>query len=82
MSFEIQELPDIIKVIILLNLTKGSKLEKNHLKSHVDKVCAGYMCVDTSDLDKALTEMASEGLIQTHESTVQLTEQEIGRAHV
>ncbi len=75
MSFEIQELPDIIKVIILLNLTKGSKLEKNHLKSHVDKVCAGYMCVDTSDLDKALTEMASEGLIQTHESTVQLTEQ-------
>lgn len=75
MSFEIQELPDIIKIIILLNLTKGSKLEKNHLKSHVDKVCAGYMCVDTSDLDKALTEMASEGLIQTHESTVQLTEQ-------
>jgi VIT1/CCC1 family predicted Fe2+/Mn2+ transporter len=75
LSFEIQELPDIIKVIILLNLTKGSKLEKNHLKSHVDKVCAGYMCVDTSDLDKALTEMASEGLIQTHESTVQLTEQ-------
>lgn len=58
-----------------MNLAKGSKLEKNHLKSHVDKVCAGYRCVDTSDLDKALTEMASEGLIQTHESTVQLTEQ-------
>jgi hypothetical protein len=75
LAFEIQELPDIIRVIVLLNLSRGHSQPKSSLKSRIDKVCTGFVCVDGNDFDKALAEMASEDLIQTHENSVQLTEQ-------
>jgi DNA-binding PadR family transcriptional regulator len=75
LSFEIQELRDIIRVIVLVNLSKGAKLQKSVLKRQIDKVCTGYMCVEMSDLDKALNEMASEGLILSDDGIVQLTRQ-------
>lgn len=74
MSFEIQELPDILRVIVLLNLGKGAKLPKSSLKRRIDKVCTSYTCVEMSELDKALGEMASEGLIIEENGTVQLSE--------
>jgi hypothetical protein len=74
-SFEIQELPDVIRIIVLLNLSKGRKMRKTSLKRRLDKVCASYTCVEMSELDNALTEMASEKLIIDTDGTVQLTEQ-------
>jgi hypothetical protein len=64
-SFEIQELPDVIRVIVLLNLSKGSKIKKSTLKSRVNRICVSYACIDMSELDKALTEMTNEGLVTT-----------------
>lgn len=75
MSFEIQELPDIIRVIVLLNLSRGNASRKSALKDKIDKVCTGYACVEMSDFDKTLAEMSAEGLIRAHEESVQLTEQ-------
>lgn len=75
MSFEIQELPDIIKVIVLINLGKGIPQTEQWLKHQIDKVCTGFVCVDGTDLEKALSEMSAEGLIESHDDTVQLTEQ-------
>lgn len=75
MSFEIQELPDIIRVIVLVNLSKGVRLQKSVLKRQIDKVCMDYVCVEMGDLDKALHEMASEGLILDDDGMVKLTEQ-------
>jgi len=72
-SFEIQELPDVIRVIVLLNLTKGAKLKQSTLKRRIDRVCVGYTCIDTAELNKALTEMASENLIEESGEFVQLT---------
>jgi VIT1/CCC1 family predicted Fe2+/Mn2+ transporter len=74
-SFEIQELPDVIRVIVLLNLSKGTRMPKSSLKRRIDKVCATYACIEMSELEKALKEMASEGLIIDNDDTVQLTEQ-------
>jgi DNA-binding PadR family transcriptional regulator len=74
-SFEIQELPDVIRVIVLLNLSKGKRMSKSALKRRLDKVCVGYACVEMSELENALKEMASEGLIVEHNSDVQLTQQ-------
>ena len=74
-SFEIQELPDVIRVIVLLNLSKGKRVSKSALKRRLDRVCVGYACVEMNELEKALKEMASEGLIVEHNSAVQLTEQ-------
>ncbi len=76
MSFEIQELPDVIRVIVLLNLRKGNKIKKATLKNRIDRVCATYACIELSELDKALKEMAAEGLIIEKEGgLVQLTAQ-------
>ncbi|MDH7564111.1 MAG: hypothetical protein QHH24_04425 [Candidatus Bathyarchaeota archaeon] len=74
MSFEVQELPDIIRVVILIDLSKKTLLSKETLKKRIDKVCVGYACIDMGDLEKALEEMASEGLILYHGDTVQLTD--------
>jgi len=62
-SFEIQELPDVIKVFILLNLKRKTSTHKSLLKKRIDEICANDVCVEASDLDKALKEMVSEGLI-------------------
>jgi len=74
-SFEIQELPDVIRIIVLLNLSKGTSVLKSSLKQRIDKVCATYACIETSELDKALKEMTTEGLIIDNGGAVQLTEQ-------
>ncbi len=75
MAFEIQELPDVIRVIVLLNLSKGAKIKKSTLKARIDRVCVTYACIDLSELDKALKEMSIEGLLIEKDGTVQLTAQ-------
>ena len=72
MSFEIQDLPDVIRVIILLNLRKGI-IKKTLLKKRIDKVCIGYTCVEMDELEEALNEMASEGLIDDKKGSIKLT---------
>jgi len=74
-AFEIQELPDVIRVIILLNLSKGKRMRKSTLKRRLDRVCTSFTCIEMSELEKALKEMASEELIVDNNGTVQLTEQ-------
>jgi hypothetical protein len=74
-SFEIQELPDVIRVIVLLNLSKGAKIKKSTLKNRVDGICVSYACIEMNELDKALKEMSAEGLIIEKEDMVQLTSQ-------
>ena len=74
MSFEIQELPDVIRVIVLLNLSKGNRVSKNFLKRRLDRVCASRVCIEMIEIEKTLQEMSSEGLIVESEDAVQLTE--------
>lgn len=75
MAFEIQELPDVIRIVILLNLSKGAKLKKTTLKNKIDHVCVSYTCVNMNELEKALKEMSVEGLITENDDWVQLTPQ-------
>jgi hypothetical protein len=74
-AFEIQELPDVIRVIVLLNLSKGAKIKKTTLKNRIDRVCVNYACIELNELDKALKEMSIEGLIIEKDGHVQLTAQ-------
>lgn len=60
-------------MIILLNLGKGLTLPKSELKRRVDRVCVGYACVEIHDVEKALDEMAAEGLIRAQGENVVLT---------
>jgi DNA-binding PadR family transcriptional regulator len=75
MSFAIEELPDVIKIIVLLDLSKGHRTHKSTLKRRIDKVCVTLACIDMSELEKTLEAMASEGLVIDYDDTVQLTEQ-------
>jgi hypothetical protein len=70
LSFEIQELPDIIRVIVLLNLKEGIMAQRPSLKKRIDKVCAGFACIEMVDLDRALDEMAAEGLISLRQDGI------------
>jgi VIT1/CCC1 family predicted Fe2+/Mn2+ transporter len=74
-AFEIQELPDVIRIIVLLNLSKGAKIKKSTLKNKIDRVCVSYTCINMSELDKALKEMNTEKLIIEQGEFVQLTPQ-------
>jgi hypothetical protein len=74
LSFEIQELPDIVRVIALLTLSEGISIDKTTLKHRIDNYCAGYVCVEISDIDKALKEMCTEGLLKEESEKIQLTE--------
>lgn len=50
-------------------------MRKSMLKRRLDKICTSFTCIEMSELEKALKEMASEGLIIDNNGTVQLTEQ-------
>jgi DNA-binding PadR family transcriptional regulator len=80
-GFAIEELPDVIKIIVLLNLSKGHRMQKSTLKRRIDKVCVSLACIDMAELEKALQQMASEGLVTEQDDTVQLTKRglELGK---
>ena len=81
MSFEIQELPDVLRIFVLLSLGEGRILQKPQLKCRIDKYCAGHVCVEMSDLDRTLNEMRTEGLVVNQDDKVKLTEKvlELGK---
>jgi VIT1/CCC1 family predicted Fe2+/Mn2+ transporter len=70
----VQELPDIIRIIALLSLSEKNMLDRKSLKQRIDKSCAGYVCVETADIDEALREMTNEGLLVEEDGTIRLTE--------
>jgi uncharacterized membrane protein YfcA len=74
LSFEIQELPDVIRVFVLTNLSKGTALKKTYLKRRIDRIYKHQTHLEMGDLDEALVEMVTEGLVTNHGETVQLTE--------
>jgi VIT1/CCC1 family predicted Fe2+/Mn2+ transporter len=80
-GFAIEELPDVIKIIVLLNLSKGHRMHKSTLKRRIDKVCVSLACIDMAELEKALQQMASEGLLTEQDDTVLLTKRglELGK---
>jgi hypothetical protein len=74
-SFEVQDLPDVIRIVVLLNLSNKAKITKLQLKKRLDRVCASYACVEMTELEKALAEMDGEGLLQHQGRYIQLTPQ-------
>lgn len=81
MSFEIQELLDLIKILTLVRLNDEKSLEKKDLKDQIDQYCTGYICVETKDVDEALKELNDEGLIVNQNGELKPTEKglQLGR---
>ncbi len=74
MSFEIQELPDVIKIVTLLELQNKKRASRTSLVSRLDKICGRDMCITPTEFDDAMVEMTAEGLVVvTPEGIVELT---------
>ena len=76
MSFEIQDLVDVLRVFILIELDENP-LSKKKLKRKIESLCKGHFSIEAKDLDETLKSMASEGLIIDRDGYVQLTEKGI-----
>lgn len=75
MSFEIQNLPDVIKIITLLNLQEKGKASKKALKQRLDHICSSHTCLTPQDFEEALREMENEKLVNINEwGEVRLTD--------
>jgi len=74
LAFEVQELPDLIRIFVLLDLSRANALTKSSLKQSIDKHCFDYMCVDMHDVDKTISEMSREGLLTEENGILKLTE--------
>ncbi len=75
LSFEIQDLPDIIRIITLIRFRKQQAVSKSTIKLWISNVCTSHVCVDDADIDRTLKEMAVENLILQHGDQVSLTVQ-------
>jgi VIT1/CCC1 family predicted Fe2+/Mn2+ transporter len=75
LSFEIQDLPDLIRIVTFIRLKKSEKVEKSTLKKWLDKICASRVCIDDADVDRTLHEMAQEGLVVIDGTWITLTSQ-------
>ncbi|MCX8177848.1 MAG: hypothetical protein N3F10_06100 [Candidatus Bathyarchaeota archaeon] len=73
MSFEIQELSDVIKVVVLLALREKPQMRKSLLKKRIDRVHGKSVHIEAQDLEEAVKELASEGLILDGGETIRLT---------
>jgi VIT1/CCC1 family predicted Fe2+/Mn2+ transporter len=74
LSFEIQELPDVIKIVTLLELQEKKRGSKKSLVERLDRICGRDMCITPSEFDEAISEMTDEGLVVvTPEDIVELT---------
>jgi len=74
-AFEVQELPDVIRIIVLLELSKGKPVRTDSLRRRIDKVCTRRGCVEINEIDKALAEMAVEKLVVFEGNLVRLSVQ-------
>ncbi len=75
LSFEIQDLPDIIRLITLIRFRKQHGVSKGTIKLWIADVCTSHVCVDDSDVERTLKEMAAENLILLQGEQVSLTVQ-------
>jgi len=73
LSFEIQELPDIVRVVVLLSFKEEDRLTKSLLKKKVEEYLANGASIRMGDLDEALEEMVSEGLLTKQDGNFKLT---------
>jgi len=77
LSFEVQELPDIIRLIILLSIKRGEHLTKYQLIHRIDQYLAHNTAIELTELEKALNEMASEKVVVFTNGTFTLTDEGI-----
>ncbi|MBC7090695.1 MAG: hypothetical protein H5T50_02105 [Nitrososphaeria archaeon] len=73
MSFEVQDLYDVIKIVTLLILSRTAKIDLSKLRDRIEELCEHRICVEPGDLNRALSELANEGLVTVKGEYIELT---------
>ncbi|MEM2997794.1 MAG: hypothetical protein QW542_02475, partial [Thermoproteota archaeon] len=73
MSFEVQELSDVIRIIVLICFGRETRLTKSSLKRKVENYLAGKIKIEMGEMSEALREMVSEGLLIERDGVFELT---------
>lgn len=72
LSFEIQDLDDLLRTLILIELGKRA-VSKNRLRHRIESICGGNLCVDERTFTENLKRMVEEGLIIDYGGSIGLT---------
>lgn len=73
MSFEVQELSDVIRIIVLICFGRETRLTKSSLKRKVENYLAGKIKIEMGEMSEALRKMVSEGLLIERDGVFELT---------
>ncbi|ABL78637.1 hypothetical protein [Thermofilum pendens] len=74
MSFEVQDLYDVIKISILLALEDDPRLRLDELESRLRELYGNEVGLDPAEIRKALSELSGEGLVVCKDGVLELTE--------
>ncbi|MBS7624463.1 hypothetical protein KEJ29_02655 [Candidatus Bathyarchaeota archaeon] len=77
MSFEIQDLVDILRILTLVELGEKPILKRS-LERKICRICKGRFNIDVEDFNEMLKSMVEEGLISVSGDYVKLTDKGAG----
>ncbi|MDH5811107.1 MAG: hypothetical protein QXM93_02245 [Candidatus Methanomethyliaceae archaeon] len=74
MAFEVSEIRDIIRILVLLSVKKGCECEREPLRHKIEHFIGCPRCVEPEEFEHALNELAAEGLIKRSGEKIALTD--------
>jgi DNA-binding PadR family transcriptional regulator len=75
LSFEVQELPDVVRLVILISVKRGEHLTKHQLLQKIKEYSDHKIAIEETDLEGALNEMASEKIVNFDNGVFALTDE-------
>lgn len=74
LTFEASELHDIMRVVLLINFGKSCECEKGLLANRIQEFLGCYSCVEPTDFNYSINELATEGLVTIQGEKIRLTD--------
>jgi hypothetical protein len=74
MAFNPSEMHDIMRVVMLINFGRTCECEKDPFMNRIQKFLGCYSCVEKSDFDYSINELAEEGLVTVQGEKLRLTD--------
>lgn len=77
MAFEISEVQDILRILVLINVKKGCICDQQTMRKHIERFLGCHTCIRPEDFDRTLEDLSKEGLIERRGDKISLTEKGI-----
>lgn len=74
MAFDVSEIRDIIRILVLLSVKKGCECESETLRHKIERFIGCPKCLEREEFEHSLMELSAEGLIKREGEKIILTE--------